>query len=64
MDDSIWSWSYFIAKRYPWREMAAWEIEIPYTYKVYGRIDQKWYLRKKMKGIKWFFEYIVAFYTL
>ena len=27
-------------------------IEIPCTYKVYGRIDQKSYLRKKHKGTK------------
>ena len=27
-------------------------IEIPCTYKVYGRIDQKSYLRKKTKGTK------------
>ena len=26
--------------------------EIPCTYKVYGRIDQKIYLRKKIKGPK------------
>ena len=27
-------------------------IEIPCTYKMYGKIDQKSYLRKKMKGTK------------
>ena len=27
-------------------------IEIPCTYKVYGRIDQKSYLGKKIKGTK------------
>ena len=27
-------------------------IEIPCTYKVYGGIDQKSYLRKKIKGVK------------
>ena len=30
-------------------------IEIPCTYKVYGRIDQKSYLHKKIKGTKYFF---------
>ena len=28
------------------------DIEIPCTYKLYGRIDQKNYLRKKIKGTK------------
>ena len=27
-------------------------IEIPFSYKVYGRIDQKSYLRKKIKETK------------
>ena len=30
-------------------------IEIPCTYKVYGRIDQKTYLRKNIKETKYFF---------
>ena len=30
-------------------------IEIPSTYKVYGRIDQKSYLHKKIKGTKLIF---------
>ena len=30
-------------------------IELPCTYKVYERIDQKSDLRKKIKGIKYFF---------
>ena len=29
-------------------------IEIPCTYKVYGRIDQRSYLRKKLKGLNIF----------
>ena len=36
-------------------------IEIPFTYKVYGRINQKSYLFKKMKGAKLFFKIHCSF---
>ena len=36
-------------------------IEIPFTYKVYGRINQKSYLYKKMKGAKLFFKIHCSF---
>ena len=39
-------------------------IEIPCTYKVCGRIDQKSYLRKKLRVLNNFFRYIVTSYTL